>query len=130
MGHWLLHFLGLDSASGTAYLALSGVVGDLGLFATAIAVTVHAVIGYRHKNCEVHRCPRVAHRTTAAGHRVCGRHAPDSAPTHAEVIAAHHAAKLTRPPKRLARTQETGTTGNARPGGPDASQQAIHRRQR
>lgn len=117
MGHWLAHWLGVDSASGPVYLGLSGFVGDLGLFAAAIAITFHAVASCRHKNCEVHRCPRIVRHTTAASHRVCRRHMPGGAPTHAEVIAAHHAAKPARPPKRLARAQETGTTGNARPGG-------------
>lgn len=119
MAHWLTHILGLDSATGTPYLAWSGIVGDAGLFATAAAVTVHAVISYRHRQCEVRRCWRIARHVTAASHRTCARHHPDGAPTHAEVIAAHHAAARTRnrPAKTLVRGQGTGTTGNAPPGG-------------
>jgi hypothetical protein len=92
VGHWLLHFLGLDSASGPAYLAWSGIVGDASLFAATAAFIAHTVISYRHKNCEVHRCWRMVRHTTAAGHRVCRRHMPGGAPTHQEVVTAHEAA--------------------------------------
>lgn len=115
--HWLGHWLGLDNASGPVYLALSGAVGDLGLLAAVAAFTFHSFVSYRRQNCEVHRCPRIVRHTTAAQHRVCRRHMPGGAPTHAEVIAAHHAAKPARSPKRLAGSQETGTTGKENSGG-------------
>jgi hypothetical protein len=116
--HWLGHWLGTDNAAGPVYLFLSGFAGDLGLLAATAAFTFHGFVSYRHKNCHVHRCVRVGHLAVeGTAWVVCRRHSPTKAPTHAEVVAAHHAAKPTRPPKRLARTQETGTTGNARPGG-------------
>jgi hypothetical protein len=91
--HALLHFFGLDNASGVAYLAWSGIIGDAGLFAAVAAFVFHGTVSYRHKQCEVHRCVRVGRHVTAANHRVCRKHSPTGAPTHAEVIAAHHAAE-------------------------------------
>lgn len=112
MWHAFLHFLGVDDVSGRAYAFWSGCGSDLGELAV-----VGALLGLLRKhNCAVAGCWRLGRYVTAAGHHVCARHHPDGAPTHAEVIAAHHAAKLTRPPKRLV-AQETGTAGNARPGG-------------
>lgn len=86
---WLAHWLGLDSASGAPYLALSGFLADLG----ELAIVGGLISIYRRHNCEVHRCPRIARHLTAAAHRVCRRHAPDGAPTHADVIEAHLAAR-------------------------------------
>lgn len=119
MGHWLLHFLGLDSASGTAYLAWSGAVSDIGEL--VLIGGLYAFV--RRHNCETRHCWRMGRHATAAGHHVCRRHHPDGAPTHADVIAAHDAARERgrhappRPPKTLIRNQETGTAGTARPGG-------------
>lgn len=90
--HWLAVHSGTDNEPGDYYGFWSGFAGDLGLFAAAIAFTAHAVISYRHKTCEVHRCWRLARHATAAGHHTCRRHHPDGAPTHEEVIAAHEAA--------------------------------------
>jgi hypothetical protein len=76
------------------YNFLSGFAGDLGLLAATAAFVFHGFVSYRHKQCEVRRCPRVVRHTTAAGHRVCRKHHPAGAPTHAEVIAAHKAAAV------------------------------------
>lgn len=87
--HWFLHFFGLDSASGTAYLAWSGVLSDV-----AELAIIGGLLGiYRKHNCEVKGCPRISRHATAAGHHVCRRHMPGGAPTHADVIEAHNAAK-------------------------------------
>lgn len=89
MGHLLLHWLGLDSASGPAYLAWSGVGSDV-----AELAIVGSLIGlYRKHACEVHRCWRIGRHDTAAGHTVCRRHHPDGAPSHQDVIDAHRDAK-------------------------------------
>lgn len=90
--HWLGHWLGTDNAAGPVYLFLSGFAGDAGLFAAVVAFVFHGTVSYRHKQCEVHRCLRVVRHVTAADHRVCRRHMPGGAPSHAEVIAAHEAA--------------------------------------
>lgn len=69
MPSWLLHFLGLDSASGTAYLAWSGVLSDLGEVAL-----IGAVLGaYRKHNCHQRRCWRIG-RHVVDGTPYCNRH--------------------------------------------------------
>jgi len=89
MSHWLLHFFGLDSASGPAYLLWSGALSDLGE-----VVLIGAVYAFvRKHNCEVRRCWRLGRHTTDGGHHVCRRHAPTGAPTHQDVIDAHQAAR-------------------------------------
>ena len=87
MGHWLLHILGLDSASGTAYLAWSGVGSDI----SEVAILGALVSIYRRHACHVKGCPRIG-RFPVAGTTfvVCRRHHPDDAPTHQDVIDAHH----------------------------------------
>jgi hypothetical protein len=96
--HLFLHFFGLDSASGTAYLAWSGILSDIG----EIAI-IGGLIGlYRKHACVVHRCWRIGRHGTAAGHNVCRRHHPDGAPTHSDVIKAHavlEQARMTTPPE-------------------------------
>lgn len=87
--HWLAHVLGLDSASGTAYLAWSGFGGDLAEF--AIAGAVLAIV--RKHNCEVHRCWRLGRHVTSAGHAVCRRHHPAGPLTAGAVTAAHEDAE-------------------------------------
>jgi hypothetical protein len=82
--HWLLHALGLDSASGPVYLALSGFVGDLALIGAAAAFL-------RHRNCEVKGCLRLGRHQTAAGHHVCSRHTPTPHLTAQDVHEAHYA---------------------------------------
>lgn len=118
MDRWLLHFLGLDSASGPAYLAWSGALSDLGEL-----VLIGGLYAFlRRHNCMVRRCWRLGWHPTAAGHVTCRHHHPDAAPTHAEVIAAHHAARErgrhapSRAPKTLIRNQDTGTANRANQG--------------
>lgn len=83
--HFLIHFLGLDNASGQAYLFWSGIGSDLEELAL-----VGALLGvYRKHQCEARRCWRIGRHTTAANHVVCHRHAPGGAPSHAEILAAH-----------------------------------------
>lgn len=85
LAHWLAHVLGLDNASGTAYLAWSGAGGDLAEFAIA-----GALLGLiRKHNCEVHRCWRMGRHVTAAGHMVCRRHHPGERLTAEAVTVAH-----------------------------------------
>ncbi len=86
--HWLLHFFGLDSASGPAYLAWSGALSDLG----EITLLAGLIAFLRHRNCEVHHCWRLGRHTTAAGHRVCRKHHPDDHLTTERVLADHRAA--------------------------------------
>ncbi len=89
MPHWLAHFLGTDSASGTSYLAWSGFGGDL----AEIAIVGGLLTVVRRHNCEVHRCWRLGRHRTAAGHMVCRRHHPDGALTARAVTVAHQAAR-------------------------------------
>jgi len=74
---WWLHFLGLDSASGPAYLAWSGVLSDLGevtLLGGLIAI-------YRRHNCHTAWCWRFGHhdftdQETGISYKLCRRHHP------------------------------------------------------
>lgn len=86
MPHWLLHFLGVDSGSGPAYLFWSGFGANFGEF--AIAGGLFTLI--RKHNCEVHRCWRLGRHVTAAGQHVCRRHHPDGHLTAEGVRKAHH----------------------------------------
>jgi N-acetylmuramoyl-L-alanine amidase len=108
MWHSLLHFLGLDSASGAAYLAWSGVLSDIGEL--VLIGGLYAFV--RRHNCQVNRCWRLGRHMTAAGHFACRRHSPLPAPTHAEVIDAHRNALNNQPdaPKkeRLANPDQGG----------------------
>jgi hypothetical protein len=91
--HALQHWLGLDSASGTPYLAWSGILSDIG----ELAIIGGLISIYRKHNCEVRRCLRIARHQTAAGHHVCRRHMPGGAPTRQDVTDAHHAALRSQP---------------------------------
>lgn len=87
--HGLFHFFGLDDGSGTAYLFWSGSGSDISELGILGALLAHA----RAFNCEVHGCWRPGHRTTAAGHRVCGRHGkPLGKLTHHHLMRLHHEA--------------------------------------
>lgn len=92
----LLHFFGLDSASGTAYLAWSGVLSDLSELTLIAAVAAFL----RARNCEVKGCWRLGRHATAAGHKVCRVHHPDDHLTAQKVHDAHHAALGTAPPTK------------------------------
>jgi hypothetical protein len=86
MWHFLLHWLGMDNASGPAYLAWSGWASDLGELTIAAAL----VGMLRKHNCEVHRCWRLGRHPTAAGQHVCRLHHPDGPLTVEGIRAAHH----------------------------------------
>lgn len=83
---WFLHYLGLDSGSGTSYLWWSGFGSDL----AELAIVGGLITVYRRHNCEVHRCWRLGRHVTAAGQHVCRRHHPDGHLTADQVRAAHH----------------------------------------
>jgi hypothetical protein len=85
-----LHFLGLDSASGTAYLAWSGVLSDI-----AELAIVGGLIGiYRKHNCMIHGCWRIGrHPVEGTSYVTCRRHHPDGAPSHRDVLAAYGKAR-------------------------------------
>lgn len=91
--HWLEHWLGMDNLSGPIYGFFSGVGSDIGELGIIGALATHTAAYAHSVNCEVHGCWHLGHRTTAAGHRVCRRHAgPLGKLTHEDVIAAHCAA--------------------------------------
>lgn len=83
--HVLLHVLGLDDASGRAYLWWSGAGADLG----ELAIVGGLISIYRRHNCEIHRCPRLGRHQTAAGAVLCRRHHPDDHLTVEQAHAAH-----------------------------------------
>lgn len=85
MPTWLLHFLGLDSASGPAYLAWSGIISDLG----EVTLAAGLVAFLRHRNCHQHRCWRLGRFPVADGRFVtCRKHSPD--PAVQAGVSAHH----------------------------------------
>jgi hypothetical protein len=78
---WLqfLHWIGLDSASGTAYLFWSGFAGDITL---VLAVLAAPWIQWKRHNCQVRHCCRFGrHPFTDPDDRVtrqmCWKHHPD-----------------------------------------------------
>jgi hypothetical protein len=50
--HWILHFMGLDNASGPAYLFWSGIFGDLSIFGGVMLLL-------RKHNCHRPWCLRI-----------------------------------------------------------------------
>jgi hypothetical protein len=60
----LLHWLGLDNASGRVYLFWSGFFGD-------ISILVAFVLFLHHLNCGNKGCWHMARHTTANGHKLC-----------------------------------------------------------
>lgn len=99
MWHLVLHWLGLDSASGPAYLAWSGVVSDLGevtLLGGLIAI-------YRRHHCHTSWCVRFGRHdftdeTTGITYRLCRVHHPG-----------HHGRQLRK--ARIAVIYEANQTG-------------------
>jgi hypothetical protein len=69
---WLQHVTGSDNVSGRAYGFFSGFGSDL----TEIAI-IGSLIGlYRHHNCAVKGCPRIAHHGVDGTHfKTCHKHA-------------------------------------------------------
>lgn len=87
MAHFLLHWLGLDSASGPVYLALSGFASIL---ERLIELAVIAFILLRKHTCHCRGCWRIGRYHAAGGaYVVCSRHNPDGKPDHASIVAAH-----------------------------------------
>jgi hypothetical protein len=86
--HWLAIHLGVDNEPGPYYGFFSGSGSDLG----EIALIGGLVAMVRRHNCEVRRCWRIGRHKTAAGHHVCRVHSPRGAPTHKDVLDAHHEA--------------------------------------
>jgi hypothetical protein len=82
---WLGHVLGLTSASGTPYLAWSGVVGDGGL---AGGLLLNAWLFARKHNCHEHRCPRLGRFPADGGWHYCQRHRRPPAPQPPDPVAA------------------------------------------
>lgn len=68
MFHFLMHWLGLDNASGPQYLFWSGFFGDVTIFGAAIGL-------YLHKNCHVPGCLMVGHANDK-GVVYCKKHNP------------------------------------------------------
>jgi hypothetical protein len=62
--NFILHWLGMDNASGRVYLFWSGFFGDVTIFAAVI-------VGLHHLNCGNKGCWRIARHTTANGHKLC-----------------------------------------------------------
>lgn len=89
--HWLAYMTGSLNTSGAPpnYNFWSGFGSDL----SEVALIGALLTVVRRHNCAVRGCWRVGRHVTASGHRVCARHHPEGAPTHAEVITAHEAAK-------------------------------------
>lgn len=94
MSTWLLHWLGIDSASGAQYLAWSG-SGSVILPWLMNGLTFAGLLWFHHR-CHVTGCWRYARRVTAASERACRRHHPEPHRTAGEIEAAHHAAKARR----------------------------------
>lgn len=82
---WFFHITGASNVSGTYYGFWSGFGSDI----TEFAVLGALVANLKHLNCEVKGCWNITRHSTAAGHRVCSKHNPGGAPTHADVIRAH-----------------------------------------
>ena len=74
MGHVIMHLLGLDSASGPAYLFWSGVAGSF-----LVNLATFALVFYVHHTChDSPRCLRWGKYPAAGGvFRLCRRHHPD-----------------------------------------------------
>lgn len=81
MIRWLFHVIGIDDASGRAYLWWSGIVGDLAIFGAVFALA-------RKHNCHVKGCPRIGRfPVTGTAWVTCAHHHPDDPPTHGDVLA-------------------------------------------
>ncbi len=93
MLHLLFHFLGLDNASGTAYLAWSGFGGDVG----EVTVAAGLLAVYRKHNCHARWCFRLgrhglADESSGLTYRLCRRHHPQHPGGRA--LARHHITRI------------------------------------
>lgn len=92
--NWLSHLLGLDNGSGRWYLWWSGMGANLGEFAIVGALSANV----RRHNCHVEGCWRIGrHPVIGTAFICCRKHTPNGAPTHAQVVMAHHLAN--KPPE-------------------------------
>jgi hypothetical protein len=87
--HWLAIHTGTDNESSGYYGFFSGFGSDI----SELVIIGGLYAFLRRHNCSVLHCWRLGRHVTAAGHYTCRKHSPEPAPTHAEVIAAHKAAK-------------------------------------
>lgn len=87
--HWVEVHTGTVNESGPYYGFFSGFGSDL----QEVAILGGLVTIARHVNCHQKGCWRIAHRSTAAGDRVCRRHHPDGHLTAEHIHERHHAAR-------------------------------------
>lgn len=88
--HWLAIHIGAENESGVYYGFWSGFGSDLG----EVAIVTGIVSLYRHHNCHVKGCPRLAkYEVLGTPYKVCLKHHPaiDEKPT-AEVVKETHKA--------------------------------------
>lgn len=72
MIRFLIHYLGIDSGSGQAYLWWSGAGSDLGY----LAIVTGIVAAYRHHNCTVRHCWRLGKPVKGSPYLACPKHHP------------------------------------------------------
>jgi hypothetical protein len=91
LGDWFYAHMG-ETGTGPWYAAWSGWVSDLG----EVVLIGGIITAVRHINCHVKGCPRLGkHPVDGTPYKVCAKHHPDipnTAPTHADVLAAHQEA--------------------------------------
>lgn len=92
--HWVSYNTGSYNLPGYPhnYNFFSGFGSDLSeitLFFALLATILHQA---RIHNCEVHGCWRLGRHATAANHKVCRKHHPDSVLTAQGVLDAHREA--------------------------------------
>lgn len=74
--HGVAVFFGVTNASGTAYLAWSGILSDLG----EVTLVAGLIAVYRRHNCHARWCLRVGrHSIDGTPYVVCHRHHPEHA---------------------------------------------------
>lgn len=83
----LLHWLGLDSASGPAYLAWSGAASDIGELAI-----IGGILGAWHRvNCHAKGCWRIGRQhVEGTTYVTCRKHHPDGKPTAKHICERYH----------------------------------------
>lgn len=88
---WFLHITGADNEGGVIYALWSGAGGDIG----SIPIVFGVVMLYRKHTCHVRHCWRLQrHPVAGTDYVVCAKHHPrQDAPTHAEILAEHRAAR-------------------------------------
>ena len=72
---WLMHVLGMDSGSGTAYLFWSGFGSDLG----ELTIVGALLAVYRKHSCHTRHCWRIGRyklNVKGVGYSLCRRHHP------------------------------------------------------